>query len=165
MGIAGLMTINSGRLLKTCRIEAFCPPLFVTTTVAAELDVFTVTDPKLSEAGLTPTPAWIGVDKNSELTKNNPRDRHTSRVVCMRGNPSCLSSVQDQNGAEGMSLGNRDSYFRREDTTGGRVRFRAAVLSFSGCDLSWARAPTFGAVYDQSTIHRLPEKSLFGRGV
>jgi len=57
MGIAGLMTINSGRLLETCRIETLCPPLLVMTTVAAELAVFTVTDPKLSEAGLTPTPA------------------------------------------------------------------------------------------------------------
>ena len=57
MGIAGLMTINSGRLLETCRIETLCPPLLVMTTVAAELAVFTLTDPKLSEAGLTPTPA------------------------------------------------------------------------------------------------------------
>ena len=104
MGIAGLKTINSGRLLETCRIETACPPLLVTTTVAAELDMFTETDPKLSEAGLTPTPAWIGVEKNSELTKNNPRDRHTSRVLCMRGNPSCSIQVREQNGAEGMSF-------------------------------------------------------------
>ena len=81
MGSAGQMTINSGRLLETCMIETAWPPLLVTTTAAAELEVFTVTDPKLSEAGLTPTPAWIGVDKNSELTKNNPRDRHTTRLM------------------------------------------------------------------------------------
>jgi hypothetical protein len=56
-GIAGLMTINSGRLLEICKIEMVCPPLLVTTTLAAELVVFTVTDPKLSEAGFTPTPA------------------------------------------------------------------------------------------------------------
>ncbi len=131
MGIAGLMTINSGRLLETCRIETACPPLLVTTTVVTELSVFTVTDPKLSEAGLTPTPAWIGVDKNNELTKNNPRDRHTSRVLCMRGNPSCSIQVREQNGAEGTSFANRDSYFQREDTTGGKFRFGTGVLRFS----------------------------------
>ncbi len=137
------MTINSGRLLATCRIETACPPLLVKTTVAAELEVFTVTGPKLSEAGLTPTPAWIGVDKNTELTKNNPRDRHTSRVLCMRGNPSCSIQVREQNGAEGISFANRDSYFQREDTTGGKVRFGTGVLWFSdwhalllkGCDI------------------------------
>jgi len=84
MGIAGLMTINSGRLLETCRIETLCPPLLVMTTVAAELAVFTVTDPKLSEAGLTPTPACIGRGKNTKLTKSHPRDRHTRSVLCMR---------------------------------------------------------------------------------
>ena len=131
IGVAGLMTTNSGRLLETCRIERASPPLLVTTTVAAELVVLTVTDPKLSEAGLTPTPAWIGVEKNSELTKNNPRDRHTSRVLCMRGNPSCSSQVREQNGAEGMPFANRDSYFQREDTTGGKVRFGTGVLWFS----------------------------------
>src|SRR5215470_12916430 len=109
MGIAGLMTTNSGRLLETCRIETAWPPLLVTTTLAAELVVFTVTDPKLSEAGLSPTPAWIGVDKNSELAKNNPRDRHTSRVLCMRGNPSCSVQVRERNEAEGMTV--RDSRF------------------------------------------------------
>ena len=113
MGIAGLMTTNSGRLLETCRIETAWPPLLVTTTLAAELVVFTVTDPKLSEAGLTPTPAWIGVDKNSELAKNNPRDRHTSRVLCMRGNPSCSVQVREQNEAEGMSV--RESRFLFSD--------------------------------------------------
>ena len=103
MGIAGLMTINSGRLLATCRIETACPPLLVTTTVAAALEVFTETDPKLSEAGLTPTPAWIGIAKNTELTKSTPRDRHTSRVLPMRGNPSSSIQVRDQNGTEGIS--------------------------------------------------------------
>lgn len=109
MGIAELMTINSGRLLETCRIERAWLPLLVTKTLAAELVVFTVTDPKLSEAGLTPTPAWIGVDKNSEVTKNNPTDRHTSPVFCMRGNPSCSVQVREQNEAEGMSV--RESRF------------------------------------------------------
>jgi hypothetical protein len=56
-GIAGLITKNSGRLLETCTIETGCPPLLVTTTVATELNVLTETDPKLSAAGLTPTPA------------------------------------------------------------------------------------------------------------
>ena len=87
-GMAGLITINSGRLLDTCRIETVCPPLFVTTTVAAELAVLTETDPKLSAAGLTPTPAWTGTAKNTELTKSSPRNRHTNRVLSMRGNPS-----------------------------------------------------------------------------
>jgi hypothetical protein len=104
MGIAELMTTNSGRLLEICRIETAWPPLLVTTTLAAELVVFTVTDPKLSEAGLSPTPAWIGVDRKSELAKNNPRDRHTNRVLCMRGNPSCSVQVQERNEAEGMSV-------------------------------------------------------------
>src|SRR5580765_2837693 len=114
MGIAGLMTTNSGRLLETCRIETAWPPLLVTKTLAAELDVFTVTDPKLSEAGLIPTPAWIGVDENSEVTKNNPRYRHTSRVLCMRGNPSCSVS-----GA-------------RAERGRGRVRSRIEILISSG---------------------------------
>ena len=104
MGIAGPMTINSGRLLETCRIDTVCPPLLVTATVAAELVVFTATDPKLSEAGLTPTPAWIGMVKKLELTKNNPRDRHTTRVLCMRGDPSCSVQVRVQNEAEGVSV-------------------------------------------------------------
>jgi hypothetical protein len=82
MGSAGPMTINSGRLLETCRIETACPPLLVTTTFAAELVVVTVTDPKLSEAGLIPTPAWIGVAKNTELTKTqSDRQAHQSRLI------------------------------------------------------------------------------------
>jgi len=106
MGIAGLITINSGRLLETCRIETVCPPLLVTTTVAAALEVFTETDPKLSEVGLAPTPAWIGIAKNTELTKSSPSDRHTSRVLCMRVNPSCSIQVRDQNGAAGIPFDN-----------------------------------------------------------
>src|SRR5229473_5138184 len=96
MGIAGLITINSGRLLATCRIETACPPLLVTTTAAAALVVLTVTDPKLSDAGLTPTPAWIGVGINSELTKSHPIARHTNRVLRMRRNPSCSIQVREQ---------------------------------------------------------------------
>jgi hypothetical protein len=83
MGIAGLMTINSGRLLEIFRIETGCPPL-VTTTVAAELCVFTVTVPKLSEAGLTPTPAWTGTGKNSAPTRSIAIDRQLSRILFMR---------------------------------------------------------------------------------
>src|SRR5216683_2611222 len=131
MGIAGLITINSGRLLATCRIETACPPLLVTTTAAAELVVFTVTDPKLSEAGLTPTPAWIGVGKNSEVTKSNPIGRHTNRVFRMRSNPSCSIQVRNQNRAEGTSFADRASYFQGEHTTGGEVRFGTGVLWFS----------------------------------
>src|ERR1700747_879692 len=89
MGIAGLRTINSGRLLKTCRIERVCPLLLVTTTLAAELDVFTVPDRKLREVGLTPTPARTGIGKNIEATKSNPRDGCASRVLRIRG-PSFL---------------------------------------------------------------------------
>jgi hypothetical protein len=85
MGIAGLRTINSGRLLEACRIETVCPLLLVTTTLAAELDVFTVTDPKLREVGLTPTPARTGRGKKTEAAKSNPRDGYASRVLCICG--------------------------------------------------------------------------------
>jgi hypothetical protein len=102
----------------------------VTTTLAAELEVFTVTDPKLSEAGLNPTPAWIGVEKNSELAKNNPRDRHTSRVLCMRGNPSCSVQCESRTRQRACPFADRDSYFQREDTTGGKFRFGTGVLWF-----------------------------------
>jgi hypothetical protein len=57
MGIAGEMTINSGRLLVICWIEVLWRLLFVTTTVMAPLVVLIVTDPKLSAVGVTPTPA------------------------------------------------------------------------------------------------------------
>ena len=128
IGIVGQMTINSGRLLETCRIDVLCPPLLVSTTVAAGLMVLTLTDPKLNEAGFTPTPAWTGIAKNAELTKSSPRDRHTNRVLCIRGNPSCLIHLRERNGAAGMSFANRDSYFQRKDTTGDKVRFRTGVL-------------------------------------
>ena len=84
MGNAGTRTTNSRSLLETCRIETVCRPLLVMTTDAAGLTVFTVTDPKLSEEGLTPTPAWTGTAKNIALARINPRDRHTNRVLCMR---------------------------------------------------------------------------------
>jgi hypothetical protein len=48
----------------------------------------------------------------------------------MRGNPSCSIQVREQNGAEGISFANRDSYFQKEDTTGGKVRFGTGVLWF-----------------------------------
>jgi len=83
MGIAGLMTTNSGRLLEICWIETEPQP-FVTTTVAAWLVVFTVTDPKLSEEGLTPTPACTGIARNPEPATSNPRNRHANRVLSMR---------------------------------------------------------------------------------
>ena len=57
MGSEGLITINSGRLLTTCWIVMLCRALLVITTVAPVLLVFTVTDPKLSVEGATPTPA------------------------------------------------------------------------------------------------------------
>ena len=98
-GRAGLITTNSGRLLETCRIETLCPPLLVTTTVAAELDVLTKTDPKLSAAGLTPTPACTGVAKNAEHTKSSPANRPTNRVLSSRGNPSWSIQEQKRNGA------------------------------------------------------------------
>jgi len=56
-GIAGEMTINSGRLLVICWMEVLWRLLFVTTTVMAPLVVLIVTDPKLSAVGVTPTPA------------------------------------------------------------------------------------------------------------
>lgn len=57
MGIAGETTTNSGRLLVTCWITVLWLLLFVTTIVTAALVVLTGTEPKLSAAGVTPTPA------------------------------------------------------------------------------------------------------------
>ena len=56
-GSAGLMTINSGRLLEICWMVMLWRAPLVITTVAPALVVFTVTDPKLSAVGVTPIPA------------------------------------------------------------------------------------------------------------
>jgi hypothetical protein len=53
--------------------------LFVTTTVAAPLVVFSATDPKLSAAGVTPTPANAETGNKTEPIKNNRIKRHTNR--------------------------------------------------------------------------------------
>jgi hypothetical protein len=52
--------------------------------------------------------------KNIELTRNNPRDRHTTRVLCMRGDPSCSVQVRKQNETEGMSVRESRFLFREE---------------------------------------------------
>lgn len=83
IGNAGLVTINSGRLLNTCWIEITCRLLFVTTTVAAALVVFVVTDPKLSVEGVTPTPARADAGKMTEPIRNIPTNEHTNRVLAM----------------------------------------------------------------------------------
>ena len=57
MGIAGAITMNSARLLVTCWIETVCRLLFVMVIVAAVLVEPTVSDPKLTAVGVTPTPA------------------------------------------------------------------------------------------------------------
>ena len=77
------MTINSGRLLDTCRNVMPCPLVFVTTTVTAALVVPTVTDPKLNVAGLTPTPACARTGKSTEPIKINPINRHTKLVLAI----------------------------------------------------------------------------------
>jgi hypothetical protein len=85
MGIAGLMTTNSGALLEICWIEILRELPFVTTTVAAWLVVFVVTDPKLSEVGLTPTPpAQTTAGKTTEPTKSKRRHKYASRTLFMR---------------------------------------------------------------------------------
>jgi len=55
--------------------------------VAAELTVFTGTEPKLMELGETPTPARTVAGKSRELTTN----RHTHRVLFIPWHPSYLS--------------------------------------------------------------------------
>ena len=75
------LTVNSGRLLETPRIEMGNRPLFVTVTAIAELVVLTGTDPKLSELGLTPTPAWTGAGKSIVLMPIIPTTRHTNSVL------------------------------------------------------------------------------------
>jgi len=88
MGIAEVMTMNSALLLVILSIVTDCLPSFVKTTVAAGLFVFTSTEPKFSEVGAGSTCAWSGRGKNTEPAKSNPRDKHTSSVLSMRGNPS-----------------------------------------------------------------------------
>jgi len=88
MGIAEVMTMNSALLLVILSIVTDCRLSFVTTTVPAGLFVFTSTEPKFSEVGEGSTCAWSGKGKNRQPTKSNPRDKHTSSVLSMRGNPS-----------------------------------------------------------------------------
>ena len=73
--------MNSGRLLDTVRNVMACPLVFVTTTVTAALVVPTVTDPKLSVEGVTPTPACARNGKRTEPIKNIPINMHTKRVL------------------------------------------------------------------------------------
>ena len=84
MGIAGMITINSARLLEISEIERVSRPLLVTTTVAAGLVVPTTTDPKLSEVGVTPTPAWADIGKNTAPTRSIAIDRQPSRILFTR---------------------------------------------------------------------------------
>jgi len=74
------MTINSGRLLDTRKIDTVWQPVFATTMVAAVLLVFRVTDPKLNEVGANATSTWNDLGTNTESKKTNPRDRDTRSV-------------------------------------------------------------------------------------
>jgi hypothetical protein len=80
MGSEGMITINSGRLLATCWMVTLCRALLVITTVAPVPVVFTVTEPKLSAVGVTPTPALAGTGDKIQPIKKIPTKRHTSRV-------------------------------------------------------------------------------------
>jgi hypothetical protein len=75
------VTINSGRLLDTVRNVMACPLVFITTIVTAALVVPTVTDPKLSVEGVTPTPACARTGKRTEPIKNNPINMLNKRVL------------------------------------------------------------------------------------
>jgi hypothetical protein len=55
--------------------------LFATTTVTAPLVVFMVTEPKLSEEGVTPTPASVGTGNKTAPIKKIPINRDTSRAL------------------------------------------------------------------------------------
>jgi hypothetical protein len=57
--------------------------LFATTTVTAPLVVFMVTEPKLSEEGVTPTPARVGTGNKTEPTKKIPINSHTNWALTM----------------------------------------------------------------------------------
>ena len=97
MGTAGLTTINSGRVLETLRIETLCRLPLVTTIEAAGLVVFTVNDPKLNDAGVTPTPACSKMGKNTKLARDNPTARHTRLVLSMAVKPRIPIQERDQN--------------------------------------------------------------------
>ncbi len=86
-GRAGPVTINSERLLDTLVIKTLRRLLFVTTTVAAALFVFTLTDPKLSELGETPTVACTGTGHATNPAKINPTTQHTNSVLFMDRQP------------------------------------------------------------------------------
>jgi hypothetical protein len=60
-----------------------CQLLFVTTTVEAPLVAFIVTDPKLTAAGVTSTPASAETGNKTVPIKNIPINRHTKRVLSM----------------------------------------------------------------------------------
>ena len=83
IGRVGLVTINSGRLLDTCRNVMPCTLVFVTTTVTAAVVVPTATDPKFTVDALTPTAACARPGKSTEPIKNNPINRHTKRVLAI----------------------------------------------------------------------------------
>lgn len=125
MGIAGLITINSGSPLEICRIETVCPPLLVTKTVAAELVVFTVTDPNLSDEGLTPTPAWTGTGKNIAPERINPRDKYTNGVLCMRGQSFVFDLLAKREREGGVPFGAQYFYGQYEDMSCGSLRLLA----------------------------------------
>jgi len=55
--------------------------VLVITIVAAELTVFTETEPKLIELGETPTPARIAAGKNIGPKIDKPTSRHTRSVL------------------------------------------------------------------------------------
>jgi hypothetical protein len=93
-------------------METVCRLPLVTTIETAGLVVFTGTDPKLSEAGVIPTPACTKMGKNTEVTKSNPKDRHTRLVLSMAINPRIRFKELDQERAQGgLSFAARHLYF------------------------------------------------------
>lgn len=73
--------------------------MLVRTTVPAELVVFVVTVPKLSEVGETPTSASTGTGNNTETTRSKTGGKHTSSFLPMGG--SSLSNFFDARREEG----------------------------------------------------------------
>src|SRR5271170_3750784 len=85
MGMEGLTTMNSGTVLEMRVTETGCRLSLVRTTVPAELVVFILTEPKLSEVGETPTSASTDTGNNIETTRNKTEGKHTSSVLPMGG--------------------------------------------------------------------------------
>src|SRR5208337_3663879 len=112
IGSAGLVTTNSERLLDTPVIEMLRQLLFVTTTVAAALFVFTASDPKLTELGARFTCACTDNGKIIEPANNIAIDRHTSSVLFIVGSSFVFFSgatLERRGGGEGAWCSPLDS--------------------------------------------------------